>query len=361
MLSSNIPSKIPLPFAYAAGSGFVNPIPTPAQSGGKASLHDGFPPVNFTPIGSGGIPPWGSDMNGILNEITAIQQWQEAGGFFPYDPTFSAIISGYPKGAILQSSTQAGLWVSTAENNSTDPDSGSSANWLSLAFEGMQAIPLSGSSVSLTYLQSAYPIINLTGALTQNCNVLIPAQIGEWIIVNNTTGAFTVQVKTPSGTGINVAQNASTYSYGDGTNIYFADSAKVASFNGRTGAITLNATDVTSALGFTPYNSTNPAGYLTIANFPTSLIQNGYEISASGLITQWGNAGLIGAGSSITINYPIVFPNNIFITVATNVYGGDNSSVVASVGIQLVSKSQFIIRNNGSQPQNGVPWVALGF
>ncbi len=37
----------------------------------------------------------------------------------------------------------------------------------------------------------------------------------------------------------------------------------VTSFNTRTGAITLTSGDVTGALGFTPYNATNPSGYIT--------------------------------------------------------------------------------------------------
>lgn len=37
----------------------------------------------------------------------------------------------------------------------------------------------------------------------------------------------------------------------------------VTGFNTRTGAITLTSADVTTALGFTPYNSTNPSGYIT--------------------------------------------------------------------------------------------------
>lgn len=37
----------------------------------------------------------------------------------------------------------------------------------------------------------------------------------------------------------------------------------VSSFNTRTGAITLTSSDVTSALTFTPYNATNPSGYIT--------------------------------------------------------------------------------------------------
>jgi hypothetical protein len=73
----------------------------------------------------------------------------------------------------------------------------------------------------------------------------------------------------------------------EGTNLYFTDARArasisvtgagsynsttgvinivggVTSFNTRTGAITLSSADVTGALGFTPYNSTNPNGYIT--------------------------------------------------------------------------------------------------
>jgi hypothetical protein len=47
--------------------------------------------------------------------------------------------------------------------------------------------------------------------------------------------------------------------------------AGVSSFNTRTGAVTLSSADVTGALGFTPYNTTNPAGYQTAAQVTASL------------------------------------------------------------------------------------------
>lgn len=40
----------------------------------------------------------------------------------------------------------------------------------------------------------------------------------------------------------------------------------VLSFNSRTGAVTLSSGDVTGALGYTPYNSSNPAGYIAGIN-----------------------------------------------------------------------------------------------
>ena len=314
MQSSNIPSKIPLPFANAAGGSYINTIPTASQIGitnGKASLADGFPPLTFSPISSGGVPPFGADFNGILNEITSIQQWQEAGGFFPYDSTFSTAIGGYPLGAAVQSSTHAGFWVNTVENNTSNPDTGG-AGWVPDTFYGTQSIALSGASVTLTNLQAAYPIIKLTGTLTSNCNLILPNFAGKWILVNNTTGAYTVQAKTSAGTGVNIVQGYSTYVYGDTVNIYFANSAAVTSFNGRTGTISLNATDVTSALGYTPYNSTNPSNYATFGTVWTDVTgsrsQGVWYTNTTGKFIQvQGNFGCNGGGQGqIYIDYILV-------------------------------------------------------
>ena len=263
-MSITIPTKIPVPFGYAAGAGEITtPIPTASQIGivnGRASLHDGFPPDTFLPLTTGGVPPFGADFNGILNEITSITQWQQAGGFFPYDSTFSTAISGYPIGAVIQAANYQGFWLNTTNGNTTNPDTGG-AGWTSLVFEGLQAITVTTANVTVSQLQSAYPLLIISGALTGARSLILPAVVGQWIIQNNTTGSFNLTVKTASGTGVVATQGQSTYLYGDGTNIYFASSVGVASFNTRTGTVSLNATDVTTALGYTPYNATNPSNY----------------------------------------------------------------------------------------------------
>lgn len=127
MQSSNIPGKLQIPFANAAGGAFIRPIPVASQIGildGAASLTDGFVPLNATPIGAGGVPPSIEDMNGILFEVSGWSRWVAAGGGVYFDSAFSTAIGGYPKGAFLQSATTAGLFfVSTAENNTNNPDS----------------------------------------------------------------------------------------------------------------------------------------------------------------------------------------------------------------------------------------------
>lgn len=133
MQDSDIPAlKFPIPWGNSAGGGFIRAIPVASQIGitaGAASLTDGFPPVNFTPPGAGGTPPFGQDANGILNEITLWTRWYTAGAPIGYDATFSTAIGGYPKGAIIVSATFPKTWLSTVDNNASDPDTGG-ANWL---------------------------------------------------------------------------------------------------------------------------------------------------------------------------------------------------------------------------------------
>lgn len=131
MLATAIPTKFPI--IWGTSAVYIRTIPTTSQIGvnaGFASLPDGFVPLNQTPVSAGGIPPFIQDMNGILNEITANDQWAQAGGQWVYDGTFSTAIGGYPKNAVLASTTLGNFWRSTADSNTTDPDGGGAANWV---------------------------------------------------------------------------------------------------------------------------------------------------------------------------------------------------------------------------------------
>lgn len=130
MQVSNIPQSILTVFGASAPAGNVTvPFPTTPQVGGLASMPTGFTAVNFTPVGSGGIPPWGKDMNGILQLLTAWAQWLKAGGPITYDGTFQSAVTGYMNGSIVQSAVTPGLyWRSSVDNNTSNPDTGG-AGW----------------------------------------------------------------------------------------------------------------------------------------------------------------------------------------------------------------------------------------
>ena len=67
-----------------------------------------------------------------------------------------------------------------------------------------------------------HAVIKLTGSITGNQVVTVPDSIEKvFIVTNGTSGAFTVQFKTVSGTGITfgVSEKTTKLFYSDGTNI----------------------------------------------------------------------------------------------------------------------------------------------
>lgn len=157
MKATDIPKKIDMPWAMNAAAQFLRLPPDASQIGiidGAASFNDGFPPLTFTPVGAGGVNPSGADTNGILQMITAIARWFCAGAPINYDSTFQTAIGGYPKGAVVQSATTLGVfWISTLDNNLTNPDSGGGGWTNAYSPPAGSVFAYAGSSVPAGYLQ----------------------------------------------------------------------------------------------------------------------------------------------------------------------------------------------------------------
>lgn len=134
MKAIDIPVKIETPFGENADPAFIAAIPQTTAEPGRASFTAGFPPENMRQVAAGGIPPWGQDMNGILNQISAWTRWQGAGAAIAYDAAFSTEIGGYPAGAALFAASSLGWWISQIDDNPSDPDTGGS-NWLFVPIE----------------------------------------------------------------------------------------------------------------------------------------------------------------------------------------------------------------------------------
>jgi len=151
MLLASAPVQIQLPFGDGDGTK-TNPIPVPTQipiTPGRASFTDGFPPLNATPVSSGGIPPFKSDMNGLLFMLSNIDLWTSAGAGFQFNSGFSTAIGGYPKGARVLNAAGNGYWLSLIDNNTNNPDTsgvGWTATWRAVAsvYASAQQTLLSG-------------------------------------------------------------------------------------------------------------------------------------------------------------------------------------------------------------------------
>lgn len=97
---------------------------------------------------------------------------------------------------------------------------------LDKAFGGVTSLSLTNADVNLTKSQSQSLRIVLTGSLSANITIYFPAGIGgEWLVYNNTTGAYTVTFKTAAvgSVGIVTPQGYRSAIGADGTDVWFSD------------------------------------------------------------------------------------------------------------------------------------------
>lgn len=342
MKSTDAPVKQIVPFG-ANGPREAITATTPSGSN-QASYDQGFPPITMTLKSAGGLPPKGQDMNQILYEQSLFARYYGAGGAYTYDASFATGIGGYPLGARLLNSTKSGFWINSVEDNSVSPENATGAltGWVPGDSPGITTISgLSASSVTLNSVQASKTRIVLNGALTANINVVVPAWVKLWQVVNNTTGNFTVTIKTPSGSGVAMASGTTHYVIGDGVNI--TEDLGSAAFR----AVGNSAGQIPDMSYFTSGTGVN-SGWLKLPN--GFLIQYGYTITSS--------------STQVNVNFPVSFSASITgggATYSITPTAAANISATAS-GSTLTSISGLRTFNtSGAQQSNGVFWIAVGF
>lgn len=368
MEASQIPAKFSIPWGNSAGGGFIRPIPVTSQIGttdGAASLEDGFPPLNFQPVGSGGVPPFGQDFNGILKQITQWSQWQGAGGLAVYDPTFSSEIGGYPAGAFLAGTAPGVVWLNLVDNNTSNPDT-SGANWVSL-------IPSSGGTITNATIATSAITLQQSGAPTPTAEGQIEwgSTNGQVAIGHNGGTVFIPTGAAPGAiSGFTLSNDASSpntaidFAAGvasDSTNLYYLkSSALVKALNSAWAAGTGNGGLFSGSMTNGTYHCfviLNPTTGAVDAGFSTSVTASdhpsgftvfrrvGSIIVAGGVILaflQTGDKFWLSTGTadvSVSANpgtsavlAALTVPLGIVVTAIMNWrYGDTNGSVASSV------------------------------
>lgn len=124
-----------------------------------------------------------------------------------------------------------------------------------------------------------------TGTLTSDCVVIVPPTVQQYWIDNATSGAYTLTLKTASGTGSVVTQGGRGIYYCDGANLVDADTSTVAlpvsAPNGGTGLTSYTAGDILYAA------STTALARLADVAVGNALISGGV-----GVVPAWGKIGL---------------------------------------------------------------------
>jgi hypothetical protein len=197
------PQFIPEAFAISAAAGDRNTIPAAPVSTQRASFDLGFPPLTMTPVVAGGKPMLGPDMNGILYMISTHTVYAQSGALYQYNADVVVAIGGYAVGTLLSSSDGLTVWYNLTNGNTDDPNDSASLGWVPLYSYGATAITgLIGGVRVLTPQEAAKSVIVLFGALIGNQQIVLPAHVQSWLIVNTCSGAFNVTVKTAAGTGV---------------------------------------------------------------------------------------------------------------------------------------------------------------
>lgn len=153
-----------------------------------------------------------------------------------------------------------------------------------------------GVDVTLTTAEAANLFIELTGTLTANINLILPAGVRHNFILNNTSGAFTVTVKTAAGAGVAVMQGKRGLLECDGTNVVSAqsqlDSVKLTGTTqvealAASGLATLNGNVV---MGDASTDTVTVNGYMGVGGAPVSSYALSVSSSALSGTVQIGGA-----------------------------------------------------------------------
>lgn len=202
-------------FGYGASGAYIRTIPLTTADPNAASIELGFPPNTATPVGAGGKPPDIRDFNGILNETTGWTRWGNAGAPVPYNNAFATAIGGYPKGAMLASSTTAGtFYTSTVDDNIVDPE-GAGTNWkTSILVDFGSAAYGSKSDSSLPYVPSMFGsiVIGHLAIWGNNGSSLVITDGGVYGSAANKTASDNSKAYVASVSGATVVGNLPTFS-----------------------------------------------------------------------------------------------------------------------------------------------------
>lgn len=149
------------------------------------------------------------------------------------------------------------------------------ANFYTIGYGQSATFSFDYVSISLTGQPSPYTLsgtnlnriaYQFSGVLTANMEIIVPNTIQQYWVRNNTTGSYSLTVKTAAGTGVSVVQNGAAIMYCDGTNVVEADtnnlSTPISISQGGTGATTAGTALINlggTSLGIGIFTATNGA------------------------------------------------------------------------------------------------------
>jgi hypothetical protein len=200
--------------------------------------------------------------------------------------------------SLIATGTEAGVWGQITNTNLVVIQQ-AIAGYQSLAVNATTGLTLAFTDGAISTGKNA--VINLTGTLSGNVNVVVPDSIEKTYLVNNqvTMGTNTLTFKTTSGTGIKLAQGNRYTLYADGTNVNLISMEQTwralsASATVQPGSAILANTATTS------FTITLPASPAT--GDIVSVVDAGYTFDTKPLTIGRNSSNIANSASNLVIN-----------------------------------------------------------
>lgn len=170
---------------------------------------------------------------------------------------------------LIGTGDQGGTWGITTNTNL--------GSLIEQAITGVESIAMLDAEYTLTALngapdESRNAVIEMTGTLTANQNVIIPAENKTYIFVNGTTGGYSIVVKTSTGVGITIPAGATMMLYCDGTDCFtstnYFPSVKATAYQET--KVAVSASNIDLSLGNYFSKTISGATTFTVSNVPAT-------------------------------------------------------------------------------------------
>ena len=208
------------------------------------------------------------------------------------------IYSSDLKLSIQATGENAGTWGSITNSN---------LYVIQQAIAGYQSLAVNATTgLTLTFTDGVIStgknaVLNLTGTLSGNVNVVVPDAIEKTYLVNNqvTMGAFTLTFKTSSGTGIKLAQGNRYVLYSDGTNVNLISMEQT--WRAISAAATVQpGSAILANTATTSFTITLPAS--PVAGDLVSVIDAGYTFDTKPLTMGRNSSNIANTAANLVIN-----------------------------------------------------------
>ena len=122
---------------------------------------------------------------------------------------------------LMETGANANTWGNNTNTNLQTVDA-FSAGYLSKSVGGSANITLTTANADPT-AESSNKVLDLNGTLTGNITVFVPQVENNYLVYNNTSGSFTLDIAATGGTGVEILQGQYEWVYCDGTNVKLAE------------------------------------------------------------------------------------------------------------------------------------------